>query len=324
MLSNFVCTRIRGSYSATSGRLAHTTSSGTSSCHKVYLSQTYAGAVLAAPNNTETEDNTIWSDGSYVDFVGFDLSSSNCDAIYSTGTYTNFIYNSVHDVGNNATVVSSGNCASKGGGAGLAVGGGASPTAATGDKVLNNIVWNVGYSGDVWIHGIYITGPNITVENNVVYNVSGGCIQAYHYPSNDIISNNTLVDCKWGYVVGAASGYAASNIVFNNNIVAGNTQYGIYECGASSCGVAMGSKNTYSNNITYSNTDSNQMEGGTLVNNLTSNPELMEVASPASGGNFAVESGSPAIGAGTTSEAPSTDILGLPLGSSVTIGAYQQ
>ena len=103
-----------GSYSATSGRLAHTTSSGTSSCHKVYLSQTYAGAVLAAPNNTETEDNTIWSDGSYVDFVGFDLSSSNCDAIYSTGTYTNFIYNSVHDVGNNATVVSSGNCASKG------------------------------------------------------------------------------------------------------------------------------------------------------------------------------------------------------------------
>ena len=60
------------------------------------------------------------------------------------------------------------------------------------------------------------------------------------------------------------------------------------------------------------------------MNNLTSNPELMEVASPASGGNFAVESGSPAIGAGTTSEAPSTDILGLPLGSSVTIGAYQQ
>ena len=128
--------------------------------------------------------------------------------------------------------------------------------------MLNNIVWNVGYSGDVWIHGIYITGPNMTVENNVVYNVSGGCIQAYHYPSNDIISNNTLVDCKWGYVVGAASGYAASNIVFNNNIVAGNTQYGIYECGASSCGVAMGSKNTYSNNITYSNTDSNQMEVG--------------------------------------------------------------
>jgi hypothetical protein len=303
-----------GTYSVSSGRVAKIANSGTSSCHTAYVATAYASSFLVAADD-RANDPAIWITGSFVDLVGFDITNpKGCMGVYPNGTYTNLFYNGIHDIDNGSGSYSCGN----GVGGGGIVGEIGTSTYNTWSE---NIVWNIGPSGDHYTHGIYTTAPYATIENNIVYNASAGCIQAYHQPSNDVISNNTLVGCYWGYIVGADSGHAASNMVFNNNIVANNTQYGIYECGAASCGVAMGSNNTYSNNITYSNAD--QMEGGTLVDNLTSNPELIDIASPASGGNFAVGSGSPAIGAGTTSDAPLTDILGVSRGISVTIGAYE-
>jgi len=299
-----------GTWTAASGsRLAHTTSSGTANCHKAFVSTTYGGAIFSAPTNSSDGDMTIWSDGEYVDWVGFNVSGLSCSGLYTTGQYNRIVYNQVHDIDNTSSAPACGN-GTGGGGIDFGEGNGAN------DTILNNFIWNVGYGGNDHVHGIYLTMPGVTVQNNVVYNVTGGCIQAYHAPANDIITNNTLTDCLWGYVVGGDS-TGPSGIVFNNNIVANNTQYGIYECGASSCGVAMGSGNTYENNITYSN--SNEMEGGTLANNSTANPNFVKYASPASGGNFALSSGSPAIDTGTAPDAASGNILGATTND---IGAY--
>lgn len=306
-----------GTYAVATGRVAKITNNGTSSCHTAYVATAYSSSYLVATDD-DANDATVWINASYVDVVGFDITNpKGCIGVYPSGTYTNLYYNRIHDIDNGTGSYSCGN----------GVGGGGI-LGEIGTSTYNiwsdNIIWNVGPSGDHYTHGIYTTSPYVTIQNNVVYNASGGCIQGYHQPSNNIISNNTLVGCYWGYIIGADSGYTANNMVFNNNIVANNTQYGIYECGAASCGVAMGANNTYSNNITYLNTDGNQMEGGTLVNNLTSNPELVDVASPASGGDFDLESGSPAFAAGTTSDAPLTDILDVSRGTSVTIGAYEE
>lgn len=305
-----------GTYSVSTGRVAKITNSGTSACHTAYVATAYSSSYLVAADN-HANDPAIWITGSYVDLAGFDITNpQGCLGVYPNGTYTNLYYNRIHDIDNGSRAYS---CGAGVGGGGIVGEIGTS----TYNNWSENIIWNVGPSGNHYTHGIYTAAPYGTIQNNVVYNASAGCIQAYHQPSNSLISNNTLVGCYWGYIVGADSGYSASNMVFNNNIVANNTQYGVYECGAASCGVAMGSNNTYSNNITYSNTSGNLMEGGTLVNNLTSNPELVDVASPASGGDFAVQPGSPAIGAGTTSDASPTDILSESRGS-VTIGAYQE
>ncbi len=306
-----------GTYAVATGRVAKITNSGTSSCHTAYVATAYSSSYLVATDD-DANDATVWINASYVDVVGFDITNQKgCIGVYPSGTYSNLYYNRIHDIDNGSGAYSCGN--GVGGGGILGEIG-----TSTYNTWSDNIIWNVGPSGDHYTHGIYTTSPYGTIQNNVVYNASGGCIQAYHQPGNSIVSNNTLVGCYWGYIVGADSGYTANNMVFNNNIVSNNTQYGIYECGTASCGVAMGSNNTYSNNITYLNTAGNLMEGGTLVNNLTSNPELVDVASPASGGDFDLQSGSPAFAAGTISDAPLTDILDVSRGTSVTIGAYEE
>jgi hypothetical protein len=108
----------------------------------------------------------------------------------------------------------------------------------------------------------------------------------------------------------------------------GNSGYDIDACGASGCGVAIGSGNTFSNNDTASSGGNNigdlSSVGESLVGNITGNPEFVDVASPASGGNFDVASGSPVITAGTSKNAPATDILGVTRNTAdPSIGAYE-
>ncbi len=312
-----------GSWTSTS-QVVSLSSSGTSTCHKAFVSQTYAGAAFSSTGDTGNGGAVFSLNGNYVDIAGIDISGTACAGMMPSGTYNNLVYNRVHDVAPNASGQASGYCGNGTGGGGIQFPG-ASTNTGQHSNVLNNVIWNIGYSGDVWTHGIYIVSQYQALQNNIIYNVSGGCIQAYHYPSNDVITNNVLVKCNWGYIVGAESGYAASNMTFNNNAMAGNVSNDIQECGASYCGVAMGSGNTYSNNDTSSTSAGNHLEGGTLVNNITSSPSFVDEASPASGGNFDVNSGSPLIGAGTSSNAPAADILGVSRqGTAVNIGAFQE
>jgi len=289
----------------------NSSSSGSSSCHKAFASQSYLGAILSDSSTGSDGSATLYASGEYVDIVGFTITGPACIGIQPAGSNEKVLYNYVYNVAQG-----SGQCGNGVGGGGIAPGEGGGQNVTINYNVLYNVGSTANSNSGQNVHGIYVTSSGFTIEDNVVYVSTGGCIQAYHSPSNGIISNNTLVGCKWGYIWGNDNSGAASNIAFNNNTMSGMSGYDIFTCGASNCGAAVGSGNTFSNNDTP---DANNIsDGGTLVNNITSAPNLVKVAVPPSG-NFAPNSGSPLIGTDTTTDAAPTNILGV---STRNIGAY--
>jgi Pel9A-like, right handed beta helix region len=311
-----------GTYTVSSGRTAKITNSGTSGCHTAYVATTYSGSILNTANNY-ANDPAIWITGSYVDLVGFDINNPmGCMGVYSNGSSINITYNRIHDVDTGSGAYGCGNGVGGGGILG-------SIGSSTYNNWSNNTLWNVGIVGNHFIHGLYTTSAHNTLQNNIVYAAGGACIQAFHEPSYDVITNNTLVGCGYnGFLFGADPGYSYSNSVFSNNAMSGNSGYDIDACGASGCGVAIGSGNTFSNNDTNSSggnsTGDLSSVGQALMNNITSAPNFVKVASPASGGNFDVNSGSPLITGGTANNAPKTDIVGAARNTAdPSIGAYE-
>ncbi len=311
-----------GTFTVSSGRTAKIANSGTSTCHTAYVATAYASSILNTANNN-ANDAGIWVAGNYVDLVGFDINDPmGCMGVYSNGSYANLIYNRVHDIANGSGAYSCGNGVGGGGILG-AIG------SSTYNNWSNNIVWNVGTIGNHFTHGLYTTSAHNTIQNNIVYAAGGACLQAYHEPSYDVITNNTFVGCGYnGFLFGADPGYSYSNSVFSNNAMYNNSGSDINACGASGCGVAIGSGNTFSNNDTASsggnNTGDLSSVGQSLVSNITGNPNFVNVSCPASTGNFDVNSGSPVITAGTAKNASATDILGVTRNTTdPSIGAYE-
>ncbi len=310
-----------GTYTVSSGRTAKITNSGTSTCHTAYVATTYSSSILNTTNDN-ANDPAIWITGSYVDLVGFDINNPmGCMGVYSNANYVNITYNRIHDVANGSGAYGCGNGVGGGGVLG-AIG------ASNYNNWSDNVLWNVGTVGNHYTHGLYTSSTHNTLQNNIVYAAGGACIQAFHQPSYDVITNNTLVGCGYnGFLFGADSGYSYSNSVFSNNAMSGNSGYDIDACG-SACGVAIGPGNTFSNNDTASSGGNNigdlSSVGQSLTNNINSAPNFVNVASPASGGNFDVNSGSPLITGGTANNAPKTDILGVTRNTAdPSIGAYE-
>jgi len=312
-----------GTYTVSSGRTAKITGSGTSACHTAFVASGYGTSILNTANNT-ANDPAIWITGNYVDLVGFDINNpKGCMGVFSNGNYVNLTYNRIHDIDNGSGAYTCGDGIGGGGILG-AIG------ASNNNNWSKNIVWNVGAVGNNFVHGIYTTSTYNTIQNNIVYKAGGACIQAFHQPSHDVITNNTFVGCGYGgFLFGADSGSSYSYSVFSNNVMYGNSGYDISACGASGCGVAIGPGNTFSNNDTASGggnkTGDLSSVGQSLVGNISSNPNFINVASPASGGNFDVNSGSPLITGGTANNAPSTDIVGQARNTAdPSIGAYEE
>jgi hypothetical protein len=309
---------------------------GTSALHAAYVSTIYGGANIVSTSNLG-HGAAVWqTQGEYVDHVGFTLTGPGvCYGLesYRPQSFGNqrYAYLRVHDVATTAPA-----CGSGIGGAGIT-------TSGRYNLIENNVVWNIGNSGDgppPSVHGIYVAGNDDVVRNNIVYNVpGGGCIQQWHGDDHgggrvNIYLHNTLVKCVWGIVVSQRTGsvngvYFANNILLNMLPSKLGQTYGVYECFAE-CGSVSGS-NAYTNNITF-NVGSNHMDGGTLANNISSDPHLLNPISPDFGGDFHLDSRSPAIQAGSTAKsgifgsktaAPTTDIDGTPRGDPPSIGAYE-
>lgn len=323
-----------GTYSFASEFAIH--AYGSSALHAAYVSTTYGGANIISTSNVG-HGAAVWqTQGEYVDHVGFTLTGPGvCYGLesYRPQSFGNqsYAYLRVHDVATTAPA-----CGSGIGGAGIT-------TSGRYNLIENNTVWNIGNSEDgppPSVHGIYVAGNDDLVRNNVVYNVpGGGCIQQWHSDDHgggrvNIYVHNTLVKCVWGIVVSQGKG-SVNGVYFANNILVnmvpsklGQT-YGVYECFAE-CGSVSGS-NTYRNNITFK-VGTNHMNGGTLANNISSDPHLLNPISPDAGGDFHLESTSPAIRAGTTAKSPifgnkpvalATDMDGTPRGHPPSIGAYE-
>ncbi len=317
-----------GTYSGGSLPVVHAQVSGTSACHRAFVAVDYGAAFLQSPSNVtngnvagsvETNAEAVWSSGNYVDWVGFDVSTTSCHGIYADGSNAILAYNRAHDI-DNATVPGQSGPVPCYDGGGLRF----AQTGTQGGLMDRNIIWNTGYSGNTNMNGLHGSNQNQVFTSNLIYNSSGACISVYQYEENDVIANNTMAGCATeGIALGADSpgcvGGVGSGLVVANNIIDADASLGNIDAYCSS-GTVSG---TFTNNLNYGGGRINLGSGGTAVNTVSANPDLVDIASPASGGNFQLESGSPAIGAGIHSYAPTYDLDGNLRANPPSIGAYE-
>ncbi|HEX6969055.1 MAG TPA: choice-of-anchor Q domain-containing protein [Micromonosporaceae bacterium] len=169
-----------------------------------------------------------------------------------------------------------------------------------------NLIHNIGLweiSDQQLVHGLYPAQPasNCVISNNVIYECEDYGIQPY--PQDEatgwIIVNNTVAVTGRGIRTGDDT-IVRNNISFNNKTADFDVR---------------GSGSTLSNNISFGDGSGTQT-GVTVVD-----PQVVDF----SGRDFQLAAGSPAIDAGTSTNAPQTDFLGVtrPQGSGVDIGAYE-
>src|SRR6266567_1142854 len=302
-----------------------TSTNGTAGARIRYIS-TVIGAALVRTNNVNgVSDGRCWqNDGSYIDIIGFDISSTDTAArigLYYTGNYCLTQQCIVHDL------QAAGNFPSGGGGINHGTG--------TGNQAIRNIVHDIGtLANDAAgsVHGIYCSVGDY-VWNNIVYKNSGFGIHSWHNSTNLTICNNLVYEngnagnTGGGIIVSSDPALGGSNdfTKVHNNIVRGNhgKNGAIDEFGNT------GTHNTYMNNLVYLN-DAN-LSTGKMINllnglvdtgTLTSDPLLVNYQANGSG-DYHLTSSSPCINAGTSLGMPATDYDGrLRAAAFPTIGPY--
>lgn len=206
-------------------------------------------------------------------------------------------------------------------------------------------------------YAFYLLGENLLVDHCDVYDTSLAGIQIYHNPiagappSGSVVSNTKIHDIitsgffgaadirLWGIIVSGSGHTLKNNVIYNNSIPYADGNSGIYVYNATGAQVLhntivgntgngvyvnAGSVGTLvRNNILYNNTHTafvNLGSGTTADHNPTSNPLFVN----AGAGNYQLQAGSPAIGAGVASAA-TTDYAGVarPQGGTYDAGAYE-
>ena len=220
------------------------------------------------------------------------------------------------------------------------------------NQILNCKIHNNGNSN--LHHGIYCSSSNNIIDGNECYNNAGYGIQMYFssghnssYLQNNIVRNNRVHDNN---TAGSGSGGIViatgdNNLVYNNVVWnnTGGTNGGIQlfngvnatsvwnnTCWNNSdydIHVQSGCTNSVvQNNICYQGISGDIINNGTgsTIDHNTTNAQDPKFVS-AAGGNFHLQSGSPAIDAGITIVQVLTDADGVsrPQGTAYDIGAYE-
>jgi hypothetical protein len=197
-------------------------------------------------------------------------------------------------------------------------------------------------------HGFYVSSPSNLVDGVDMYDIDAYPIHNFSdNPSNNIYRNNKIHACgKPGVTVFAIGIYTGTGNQVYNNIIYG-CENGI-EIGASSRNTSVDNNTIYGltspsnyrypaiiasggtghkvrNNIVYNCPDNTINTGAasspTVSNNLTTNPGFVN----ATGNDFRLQAGSPAIDRGVTVPSITTDFSGAarPQGSAFDIGAHE-
>jgi hypothetical protein len=194
---------------------------------------------------------------------------------------------------------------------------------ATTSSILGNTVYNIGPSGQVssLIGAIYDTESG-SVVNNILYATAGVGIMTWHGAQHITISNNTIDGAADGgmYLGSGDSGSSStSGDYFSvvNNIVT-NSKNGIYEGGTT------GIHNTYLDNLVFNDGGAPiRLQHGLVASGtVNADPKYLNPAAH----DYHLVASSPAIGVGTSFNAPSTDIAGARRptpGGGYDLGAYQ-
>jgi len=202
-------------------------------------------------------------------------------------------------------------------------------------EVYNNLIYNVGNGPDPSdgtgsYNGIYfadeceagnVGSGTAEVYNNTFYNVGGQTSVGF-----------TGAITKYGNGPGAACGGGNSSVFIDvrNNIIQQTSSSQAYLSQATSGAL---SQIGGSNNVWFGNGNGPTAGSGTFTNNVNADPSFVSISTP----NFHLQSGSPAIDAGTTvsssnsykgyvvwnSNPADRDGISRPQGSAYDIGAYE-
>lgn len=290
-----------------------TSRSGTGSARITYISDTKWAAQIVPPSTASFG----WTNyGNYTDIENFDMGGSQCIGIGNAGSYQTAIGNNVH---NNATGCDSGS----NGGAGIDD----TNYSGTANQILGNFVHDVGMVNSACIahtnssvQGIYHSHSGGLIANNLSVNNCDYGIHLWHAATKVIVVNNTSVYNREGILVGSGQSPGNSGTVVLNNIVAFNADYGVIQ-EASGGGSVTGA--VYSYNLAYGNGSGDFPDAPCTPSCITGENPLFVNNTGTAGGDYHLQTGSPAIGTGTTTEAPSTDYDGNPRSLPITIGACQ-
>jgi hypothetical protein len=186
----------------------------------------------------------------------------------------------------------------------------------TGTYGINQSIKPQGLPGGRWV-------KYTTIQNNLIVSFDGNLgnvfpplsYQLNSYPETDTLANNLL----WNGYTGHSS--ANTMIIMSNSLACSSAPW---YCAGSTTGT-YGSGSAFPG--TYSFAAFQSYNTGSNTNELWGNPTFADVQTSYSTTpnmfNFRLLSGSPAIGAGLASGAPSTDITGATRAGTPSIGAYE-
>jgi parallel beta-helix repeat protein len=257
-------------------------------------------------------------DGDYSTIEAFDITNVNPTGhvgIETEGNYDSIIGNHVHNINPN------------GGHDGLGGAGIINGTDITKGylDVIGNVVHDVGDLNFPWyqVHGIYYGSKGGHIYNNMVFRTQGWGIHLWHAATNITISNNTIFNNMEGGILVGDGDYPCpqcvtdDSTIVTNNIVVYNLAhnyngsliggFGIIETGNT------GANNRYDNNLLYGNQSGPiSLQNGNLPGpTVLTDPMFVNYRSDGTG-DYHVQTGSPAINAGTSEgPAPTYDIDGI-------------
>jgi Right handed beta helix region len=289
--------------------------SGTAAARIRWVSDRRWGAKISGRSSSPL--SVVAIKGTYVDVEGFDVTGRGADGtegINVIGSSSAAIGNHVHNIAIP--------CGGSRGGAGIDLSG---PETGHDQKAIGNLVTDIGDQagqpvGSCPVHtvqGIYPSVPNVVVQSNVVARAQSSGISSGHHANHLAVTNNTSVgNGENGIAIG---GSADTSSYVANNIVAYNKNYGIQDC----CRRDHPSGVSYVDNLEYGNAvnkpglaDKHAKVSGEIVANPLFADPLAD--------NYRLRPASPAIDAGTTFAAPTTDFDGNPRpeGGAVNRGAF--
>ncbi len=282
-----------------------------------FLSDTRGGATINV-----TGVASVWQiSGSYIDVVGFDISSTDSSingarlGINVEASNCRIIGNIIHDIPA---------AAGTGGSGGAGIGIGTYPTVTSGNECVGNFVHHIGpRTANNKIHGIYVRDRYCLVANNITFANAGSGITSWHYATNMTVVNNLVFGNTYGGIVVGGDVLTNAGTLLANNIVINNSNApAISEFGKT------GTDNRYLNNCVYGNTYSGQpttfslKNGLVALNTVTADARFVNFKADGSG-DYHLFADSSCIDTGTTTGALPTDFDGRARGATYDIGPYE-
>ncbi len=316
-----------GTYTGDSNSVADIGRSGTSGQWITFKAENEWGAILDGRNNATRHGLILESGLGYVRFEGLQIQGTEGGGFSASENTHDIVYyrNLLHDIGRNCTDTTGGQVGFRDKESSSRMVYDSNVLHTIGrlrpNQGCNNLSTNNYRNHD---HGLYLRGSNVTIVNNVFYNIrSGWSIQSASGADNWVIANNTFAfpnPDREGHIVLWEDN---NNIVIANNIFYEPQDAGVRvnPCSDKS-NIVM--RNNISTEEIMIDTGSDNFSCGavTLSNNMpNTDPGL---ANP-SQNNFELSSSSPAINKADSSTSPSLDQTGAPrtAGSGPDIGAFE-